>query len=61
MKSANQLEVAVELFRLDEVVKEFARDLALGLDRHGFLFAEAPGDRGVVRPDAPAGNSAIAR
>ena len=60
-EQADQPEVAVEPFRLDEVVEEFARDLALGLDRHGFLFAEAPGDGGVVRPDAPARNSAIAR
>jgi hypothetical protein len=60
-EKADQLEVAVELFRSDEIVKELARDLALGLDRHGFRFAEAPGDGRVVQPDTPARNSAIAR
>ena len=41
----DQPEVALEPFGLDEVVEEFACDLALGLDRQRLLFTEASGDR----------------
>src|SRR5215207_4588860 len=36
---ANALKIALEPFRLDEVIEEFARDLTLGLNRDGLLFA----------------------